>query len=192
MKVSDNNVVELKQSPEKKIDPRRVRDFNSMSVLGNATKTKKSIEKGFVPGVYEPDEKSRWNKLLDGEITVADLDDEELKKMKIRNRMGEFGGRPPKQIPLWVHEEMRKEWLRRGQDAMDLALPKAVDALANICTTGADRDRLTAAQFLVERILGKMPEKVDLHTHSTDPWEDVLQDAIVSEAALKEDSANVG
>jgi hypothetical protein len=156
----------------------------------------KRDEVGFKPGEY--DEKTRWAQLCDGEITVQDLDTEELTRMRCRDKLGGWTGRPSHFIPRKLEAEMREELLKRGQRDLENALPIAVKALAEICAKGYGKDRISAATLLLERALGKVPDKVDLTTHTADPWEDLLQNVIVTEQELKalsqaqEGQANAG
>lgn len=134
-------------------------------------------------GPKQEGDKSRWQRLLDGDITVQDLDDDELREMRTKSRLGDFTGRPPGALPAKIAHAMRAEWLARAQAGLETALPTAVAALAEIAGNPRVpvKDRITAANLVVERGLGKVAEKVELTQHSADPWEDILQGVVTDD-----------
>lgn len=132
---------------------------------------------GPIPDDYE----TRWSRLLSGEIKVTDLDDEELAKMKTRDRLGGFTGRPSKYIPRKLEQEMRAEFLKRQQQGLEDAVPIAVAALSEVAKNAPAKDRIAAASILLERAMGKVAQTVDVTQHSADPIQDVLE-GIISEA----------
>ena len=58
---------------------------------------------------------SRYDDFLDGKLSVEDLDHEEQIRGQIRNRNGEFGGRPPTVIPRSFHQAVVREFVHRGE-----------------------------------------------------------------------------
>lgn len=122
--------------------------------------------------------KSRWHMLLDGDITVVDLDIDELQRMQTRDGIGEFGGRPPV-VPARLARDMKAELLRRGQATIDSAYPEAVDLLRAVVKDPKQKtaDRLKAAQLLIERSAGRMPETV--RVEKTAAWDETFEDGVV-------------
>ena len=149
------------------------------SIQGKGAEARKaaSDKAGPIPDDYE----TRWNRLLAGDLKVTDLDDEELARMRTRSRLGDFSGRPSKNIPRKLEQEMRAEFLKRQQQGLEDALPIALKALSDVANKGIGRDRIAAAQILLERAMGKVAQTVDVTQHSADPIQDVVE-GIISEA----------
>lgn len=102
--------------------------------------------------------------LLSGILDVEDLDDEELARGYPRNRNGTFSGRPPKVIPMVVHQRIQREFYKRIEEKMRTALPDAVEMLAKVAVNPLteDRDKLKAIDMLLNRLMGKPPERVEI------------------------------
>lgn len=102
--------------------------------------------------------------LLSGKLDVEDLDDEELARGYPRNRNGGFSGRPPKVIPLVIHQRIQREFYARIEEKMRTALPDAVEMLAKVAVNPLteDRDKLKAIDMLLNRLMGKPPERVEI------------------------------
>lgn len=121
--------------------------------------------------------KSRWKQLCDGEITVGQLDLDELKRMQTKDALGAFGGRAPA-VPARLARDMKAELLRRGQAIIDSAYPEAVALLQSVVADKRQKtsDRIKAAQLLVERSAGRMPETVRLEKTAT--WDETFEDVV--------------
>ncbi len=101
----------------------------------------------------------RVQALLDGTLSVEDLDDEELARGYPRAEDGTFRGRPAV-IPTAVHQRVQRELFARAGEALRTNLVKAAETMASIA---ADKDqdpkvRMDAAKWVIERIMGKSPE----------------------------------
>jgi len=97
--------------------------------------------------------------LLDGTLSVEDLDDEELARGYPRAEDGTFRGRPAV-IPTAVHQRVQRELFARAGEALKQNLVKAAETMASIAAD-ADQDpkvRMDAAKWVIERIMGKSPE----------------------------------
>ena len=119
--------------------------------------------------------KERWARLLDGTLTVRDLDDEEITRMKVRAKDGSFNkGRV---LPSHIAQQFHHEAIRRSNDKLRSAAPEAVQALIDIGKNPAvkESDRVRALMYVVDRALGKTPENVVLK--SEDKFADLLDDA---------------
>ena len=104
----------------------------------------------------------RMAKLIAGEISVRDLDDEELARGQFRNADGTFGGRPSVVIPREMLQEMVRRLLERGDELWRTGFNMAIATHLEICSDlNVDpRTRLAAAQYIIERVSGKTPDRV--------------------------------
>ena len=112
--------------------------------------------------VSEPDN-SRWHQFLVGEIGLQDMDDEELARATFRNAAGDFRGRPPKTVPRNFMQMVVREILRRGDSEIRQLYVRVWKEVGRIALYGdKEADRLRAANMLVERIAGKVPDRVEI------------------------------
>ena len=137
----------------------------------------KAIEKRMTPREVTPEFESRmtkWQKLLSGMISVDDLDDEELARCQCRGKDGEFHGPPPRDIPRALKDRMVKKVFERVEDQMRTSLPEMIQVLIQIAVSDVYEaaDRIKAATWISERMLGKVPDKVIVAQEK--PWETVL------------------
>lgn len=104
---------------------------------------------------------TKMRQLLMGEISVGDMDDEELLRGQFKDRDGMFSGRPPGSIPRELHDKMTGELFRRVDGRMQARMFDVVDTMLDIATDpdnyGAG-DRIKAATWVFERLRGKTPE----------------------------------
>jgi hypothetical protein len=107
--------------------------------------------------------KSRMQQLIDGDITIDDLDDDEIMAGRCKDSRGKFTGRPRAMLPRELHDAMRREFHKRieekYQDGMDLALATLQDVMNN--RMAAAPARVRAAEVWIERVQGKVPDKID-------------------------------
>ncbi len=124
-------------------------------------------------------ERSRWQQLLDGDLSIDDLDDEELAKGRCRDKDGGFSGRPPKMVPRELSDRMRSELLKRGDALFAGAFVQAIEALGAIAASAEakESDRINAAKYVIERVAGKVPDKVEVR--AADPWQQIIDDILV-------------
>lgn len=107
----------------------------------------------------------RYAMLISGEITVDELDDEELSRGQLKDKNGQFRGRPPKLIPGELVQAMRREWLSRAEDKLRAALYEGgIGTLTRLATdkTIDPGVQLRASTLLMERTMGKVPDKVQI------------------------------
>ena len=124
-----------------------------------------------------PDAKSRHQMLMDGELSVRDLDREELKAGRGRDIDGELKGRVAP-IPQRIVAKMHQEIFRLHGEIMRSALVDATDTLVELANSPEVKDevRIKAAAILLERNVGKVPQ--DIRVGSIDPWEQILDDML--------------
>ena len=102
---------------------------------------------------------ARVQALLDGTLSVEELDDEELARGYPRASDGTFRGKPSV-VPTSVHQRIQRELFRRAGEQLKTNLIGAVEAMTKIATDPevSAGDRMKAAQWVVERVMGKTPD----------------------------------
>jgi len=139
----------------------------------------------------------RMAQLLRGEITVDDLDDEELRRGELRNAAGGFSGTKTQLVPREMHDAMVRRLLQRGQEKLRHDYFAAIDTMTSIALddTVDPAVRLRAADMVITRVAGKPVEKVELAVE-VKPYEGVVKkifkarpsiEASVVEAELVDD-----
>lgn len=93
---------------------------------------------------------------------VRQLSPEELARGQLKNEEGKFIGAPPKWVPRVFMQACTSEILRRGRELYTESYVDAIKVMLSLAM-GEDNEgavRLRAAQFVIERIEGKVPDKV--------------------------------
>lgn len=116
---------------------------------------------------------ARIQALLDGDLDVRDLDDEELARGYPRAADGTFR-RAPKLVPRSLHDRMIRELFSRADEMLRGNLMKSVEVMTSIAANPEvdPAQRLKAAQWVYERVRGKVPDLVV--TADVKKWEEVL------------------
>lgn len=135
----------------------------------------------------------RMRKLLEGEISVTDLTTEELVSGRLLNSRGNFAGTDTQMVPRKMYAQMMNELFARANDKMKDSLVEAAELMTAV-VKNADaeyKDRMKAAQWLIERVMGKMPETVNVQQDK--PWQTLLMNVTAEEpeayeAFVKQDS----
>lgn len=122
----------------------------------------------------------RYDAFLTGELSVEDLDMEELLRGQLRDRNGNFTGRPSSMIPRAFHVKITQELLQRAEGTWRENMNDAMKVFVDIMNNERVRaqDRLYAAQYIIERVAGKIPEKQMIEA-SVRKWEDAAEAVIV-------------
>lgn len=120
-----------------------------------------------------PDDRMRA--IATGELSVEDLDDEELLRGQTRDRRGGFGYKPPLAIPKVVYDKMVQEVFKRADRKLQQSLLDVVEQMIRIATSemAEDKDKLKAGMWIFERLRGKVPDNVVLSTDK--PFQQVLE-----------------
>ena len=129
--------------------------------------------------------RGRYAQLLNGQLKVEDLDDEEVAQGRLKAADGTFRGRPPVVVPAELVQAMRREWLSRAEDKLRRALlEKGIGTLVELA--GSDRIdpavRLRAATTLMERVMGKVPDTIQLAAE--DPVEALFRNILADPQGL--------
>lgn len=129
--------------------------------------------------------KGRYAKFMNGLITVEDLDDEELAQGRLKAADGTFRGRPPSVIPAEMVQAMRREWMSRAEAKLrDALMSKGIGTLVELAGN-EDIDpavRLRAADKIIERTMGKVPDRV--HFAAEDPVESLFRSILADPNGL--------
>lgn len=117
----------------------------------------------------------RMARFLAGELTVDDLDEEELARGQFRDERGQFSGRPNKLIPREIQQEFIRRLLQHGDEIWRQGYNIAIRVHLEICAdpNNSPSDRLKAAQYLIERVAGKTPDRI--HIAAEDPVETLFR-----------------
>jgi hypothetical protein len=125
-------------------------------------------------GVRSPLERYR-----DGEYPIKDWSDEEVRRGRPANVDGTFTGAWPK-LSGKEHAVLKRELLTRGQHKIDAMYMDVLEVLHDVALNGEkDADRVKAADLLVQRAAGKVPERIEIK--SSDPWQDILDDVLADD-----------
>ena len=110
------------------------------------------------------------------QISVEDLDDEELIKGQLRDSDGKFRGGPMRQVPKEFHDELMRRIIGAGTEKLRGAFLESIDVILEIVRTDTNPPELRAkwAQYIIERLAGRTPDVVQ-HTVAVKPWEIALQ-----------------
>ena len=118
---------------------------------------------------------------------VAKMSVEELVRGRPLAKDGSFRGAPPKWVPREFHRACLQELMKRGRDMWQQNYLVAIEAMTDIAAGRGEAgsiatpgERLKAAQFVVERMEGKVPERLVITEEKR--WETVM-DGIVAEVS---------
>lgn len=126
-----------------------------------------------------PPPPARYQAFIDGTLTVADLDDEEVFKMQLKDKNGRFSGPPPKVLPSVFLEAIRVEQMKRHHGAIAAMVDDAHKTIARLMHPmhvggPGDGPAFKAAQFVLERYAGKTPDALIVKAEvKTSAWEDI-------------------
>lgn len=106
--------------------------------------------------------------ILEGSEDVSLWDEEELLRGQKRSSNGKWQGRPPKVVPLRIHEELTRRRLSKAYELLRENLVGAVEVLGQIVqdTDAEHKDRIKAAELIMERVMGKAPARVDVRLNT--------------------------
>jgi hypothetical protein len=124
----------------------------------------------------------KWTRVLDEldasgssmEDFVKTLTPEELARGQLKAKNGHFVGAPPKWVPSEFHKACIRELINRGKRLYQENYIEAIQAMTTLATDPRvePRDRMRAAQFVIERIEGKVPDRLEVGV--SEPWQELL------------------
>lgn len=103
----------------------------------------------------------RYRKFLSGEMTVEDLDWEELLRGQLKDENGTFSGAKPRLLPREWHDAIAREIVQRADSKFRENYDAAMEALTQMVTSPRTpaREKLAAAQYIIERTIGKIEDR---------------------------------
>jgi hypothetical protein len=119
-------------------------------------------------------ELDRVQKVMQGLLPVDELQDDEIIGAFVYNDQG----RPIATTKLGnrIHQQVTKELFRRMNRFMQMKLPSMLQVMTDIAESdlAEPADRIKAAAWVAERVMGKTPEVV-LHGHTEAPYQSILE-----------------
>lgn len=121
----------------------------------------------------------RMQAIMDNPELIKECDDEEISKGKLRDKNGGFKGRPMPMVPTKFYDILRREQMRRWEQKVAESLQPSLQVLNDVAqnktTRGVPADaRVKAAIYLIERAVGKVPDKVQA-TVEVKKWEEDIE-----------------
>ncbi len=161
----------------RKVKDQPTKDLNGKRVQSRRKKVKDTSRVG-----------ERWTAIedrLDAEgLSMADFVKEltptELAKGQLLAEDGTFRGAPTKWVPTEFHRECVRELMRRGNQMYQESYLAAIQTMVDLATNPIvePKDRIKAAQFVVERIEGKVPQRLEIAAAA--PWEQMLSGVVAT------------
>ena len=120
-----------------------------------------------------------------GEEDLSKWSDAELERGRLKAKDGTFRGPPAKVVPAAIHNELVRRKMRKAYRLLQTSTPKAVAVLLEIAE---DKDadpavRVKAASEILDRVLGKAPQTVQLDVDITpdneSAWAKLARNAVV-------------
>jgi hypothetical protein len=132
----------------------------------------------------------RMQEFINGDITVEDLDLEELRRGQFRDKNGGFQGKPPHMIPRDFHEAIARELIERTNGSLRTKLSDSMDVIYELMINKRTpaRERLAAAQYIMERTMGKIPDKQIVEAKIA-KWQDAMEEVVFEMPDEEEDSS---
>jgi len=121
-------------------------------------------------------------RVLTGQEDLSQWSEEELLRGQKKDRNGKYQGKPPLVVPKALHDELVKRKMSRAFELLRDNLVSAVEVLIELAQDEEVESgtRLKAATTIIERVMGKTPEKITLDMGEQPPWLGALMGAIVS------------
>lgn len=116
-----------------------------------------------------------WHNFKNGKIPWSELDDEELGRGQVRDKNGGFSGKPPSLLPREMVGDIRRRLMERYNDRIAEQLLSLQSVFLDIAQddTASPADRMKAAAYMQERLIGKIPDRVEIQAE-VKPWEGMV------------------
>lgn len=146
----------------------------------------------------------RYTGFITGELSVEDLDDEEVMRGQLRSRNGDFVGRKPNAIPREFMVAIQIEQQKRFQDGLNPLVLDALNTLQYVMQPGyraqpGDAAKVKAATYIIDRFAGKTPENVQLKAEVSTRFENIANEILIDvddsddvDTTTKEDDDELG
>lgn len=130
-------------------------------------------------------------RILTDQEDLSDWDTEEIRRGRRRDKNGGWVGRSPVVVPMALHQEAIKRTFEEAQELFREGLVPAVKYLTSIVEDGdvEDKDKLKAVSMILDRVLGKPIEKVEIKS-GPEPWEEAVVAAVVPLQAIDTQEAS--
>lgn len=108
----------------------------------------------------------RMRDLAEGRLKVEDLDWEELTRGQLRDKNGKFSGTRPAILPRAWHDAVAAEIVRGAEAEFRRNFDGAMATMVQMATNPGTpaRERLAAAQYVIERTIGPIVQKTENKT----------------------------
>lgn len=116
--------------------------------------------------------------ILLGNEDISTWTDDELRNGK---RHG-TPGKTPSVIPMALHDELVRRTLVEAKSHLTDALIPALEAIRSIIDNpmAKDSDKIKAAEMIIDRIMGKAVERIEVNDGTTAAWKDVILEGSIS------------
>lgn len=106
----------------------------------------------------------RMRDLAEGRLRVEDLDWEELTRGQLRDASGGFRGSKPAMLPREWHDAITAEIVKGAQAQFRVNFDSTMNVLVAMALNPLTpaREKLAASQYIIERVIGKIPEKQEI------------------------------
>lgn len=127
-----------------------------------------------------------WQNFANGKIPLDELDNEELARMQVRDKRGTFIGMPPRIVPRELAQAHARELVMRNDKLIREMVLKATQVFDDVMQDDEadNRDKMAAARYVLERFLGKIPDKVEV-TAEIKPWQGLVEGILVKDSDVK-------
>lgn len=122
-----------------------------------------------------------WSNFANGKIPWETLDDEEVSRLQLKRQDGTWNTGPkPRVVPHALAKAHAQALVARNDKYTREVLLKSTQTFIDVMEdkNAAPADRMRAAQYLQERVIGKVPDKVQM-TAEVKPWEGVVENILV-------------
>lgn len=147
-----------------------------------------AIESAIAGGYNVPDRawiqlSPRNTRIITGQEDLSEWDNEELRRGQKRDKNGKWQGRKPKTVPTALHDELTRRTIIDAKRLMRNAMIPACEMLAEVIKDekASPRDRIKAATIILDRIMGKTPDQVEIKNTEADlPWLNAISESIIT------------
>lgn len=116
-----------------------------------------------------------WESFKNGKIPWTELDDAEVSKGRLKDGNGQFRGSAERNVPRSMIPEITRRLKDRYDDNLREVLLQMQQVYIDVALddTASPADRLRASAYVQERIIGKVPDKVEVIAE-VKPWEGLI------------------